>query len=176
MHLVHVVEEPFAGGVGDVCPRRPGNMRSTGCRRPVAISDGRRASGPPSSARQHRNQTRLGLRRNPLRAAKAMGTDQIVMGTHGRAPVPPDVGQRRRARDSRSTLSSSCCPHSGGTERGCCGVQRRLTSQSLTGATVPLQEWCSRSWLVSCRSVSTSAGFAARSGIAPRFGTSSSPD
>ena len=67
VHLVHVVEEPFAGE-WEMYVRAAQEIRDQlGCRRPVAISDGRRASGPPSSARQHRDPTRLGLRRNPLR-------------------------------------------------------------------------------------------------------------
>ena len=71
--------------VGDVCPRRPGNKRSTGCRRPVAISDGRRASRSPSSLPVSTGIQHGSAFEGILYEAKAIGADLIVMGTHGRS-------------------------------------------------------------------------------------------
>jgi universal stress protein A len=85
VHLMHVVEEPFAGGEWEMYVRDPQEIRDqldADARSRLATTAGRLdSSAVPVSTEIRHGSAFDGI----LYEAKAIGADLIVMGTHGRS-------------------------------------------------------------------------------------------
>ena len=85
VHLVHVVEEPFAGGEWEMYVRDPQEIRDqldADARSRLATTAGRLdSSAVPVSTEIRHGSAFDGI----LYEAKGIGADLIVMGTHGRS-------------------------------------------------------------------------------------------